>query len=85
MDKEAVVHIYSRILLNHKKKYKKKYYILMHIYAIWEDITDECIGRAEMDTQTKRVTCEHGGGGVVLRRREWYKLRVAWKNIHHHM
>ena len=56
----------------------------MHIYAIWENITDESIGRAEMDTQTKRITCEHGGGGVVVRR-EWYKLRVAWKHIHHHM
>ena len=36
----------------------------MHIYAIWEDITDEFIGRAEMETQTKRMTCEHGGRGV---------------------
>ena len=36
----------------------------MHMYAIWEDITDEFIGRAEMETQTKRMTCEHGGRGV---------------------
>ena len=27
-------------------------YINAYMYAIWEDITDESIGRADMETQT---------------------------------
>ena len=73
MDKEAVVHIHSGILLSHKMNAfksvlmmwvkiepimqseacrKNKYCVLMHIYGIYEDSTDEPICRAAMEMQT---------------------------------
>ena len=75
MDKEAVVHICNRILLNHKKghiwvspsevddlkpniksevsqKEKNKYHLLLHIYEIYKDDSDEPIHREAMKMQT---------------------------------
>ena len=34
------------------QKEKDKYYILMHIYRIWENSTEEFIYRATMEKQT---------------------------------
>ena len=39
---------------------KGKYYVLMHIYGIWKDGTNECIcGGKKMEVQTQRWTCGH--------------------------
>ena len=37
------------------KKVKNEYCILMHIYGIWRNITDEPIYRAGIKTQTQRT------------------------------
>ena len=42
---------------------KDKYCILIHVYGIQEDGTDEPICRAAMETQTQRTDCGHGEGG----------------------
>ena len=51
------------------QKEKTKYHILMHIYGIYKDSTDEPICRAAMETQTENrlMDTEGWGGG----RRGW--------------
>ena len=44
------------------QKEKNKYHILMHIYRIWKDGTDEPICRAAVETQTQRAGLWTQGG-----------------------
>ena len=43
------------------KSEKDKYHILMHIYGIWKNGTDESICRAVIETQTQRAEFGHSG------------------------
>ena len=50
------------------QKEKEKYHILMHIYRIQKNGTEEFIYRAAMEKQTQRIdlwTCGGGGEGEV--------------------
>ena len=46
------------------QKEKSKYDILMHMYGIQEEATDEPICRAAMETQTQRTDLWTWGGGA---------------------
>ena len=43
------------------QKEKKKYYILMYIYGIQKNVTDELICKTGIETQTERTDCGHSG------------------------
>ena len=45
------------------QKEKNKYHLLMHIYGIQKDGTDESVHRAAMETQTQRTDLQTRVGG----------------------
>ena len=50
------------------QKEKDKYHILIHIYVIQKDVTDEFIGKAATEKQTQRIDLGHverGGEGEM--------------------
>ena len=57
------------------QKEKDKYYILMHIYRIWENSTEEFIYRALVEKQTENRLIDMGRGEERVRCME----RVTWK------
>ena len=53
------------------QKERNIYHILMHIYGIWKNGTDEPICRAGLETQTQRTDmCAQGGQGEWTAQRE---------------
>ena len=58
------------------QKEKDKYHILMHIYGIWKDGTNEFICRAAMEKQTWSTDLWTWGGRED---RVWCIERVTWK------
>ena len=59
------------------QKKKNKYCMLLHVYGIWKDGTDEPICRAAVEMQTERTDCGHSVGG-----RGWDELREQRGNIY---
>ena len=54
----------ERIIQNEvSQKEKDKYHILMHVYGIQKDDTDEPICRAVVERRHREQTCGHSGGG----------------------
>ena len=62
-------------------KEKNKYCILMHVYEVQKDGTDEPVCRAAMQAQTQRTDFGHRVGNERVGQME----KVAWKHIHYHM
>ena len=62
MNLEPIIH--SEV----NQKQKDKYHVLMHIYEIQKDGSEECINRAAMEIQTQRIdlqTRERRGEGEM--------------------
>ena len=53
--------------------------MLMHMYGIQKNGTDEYISREGIEKQTQRTDFGHSEG-----RRSWDKLRVILKHTHYH-
>ena len=62
------------------QKKKNIYHILMHIYGIRKDGTDEAFCRGAMETDTENRLMDMAGVGQG-RRRGWEVWRVTWKQI----
>ena len=61
------------------QKEKNKHHLLVHIYEIYKDDSDEPIPREAMKMQTKRIDLRTRAGD----RKERVRMeRVAWKHIH---
>ena len=63
------------------QKEKDKYCVLMHIYGVKKDGTDEFICRAAMEKQTRTDLRTQCGGGECAGRKERMRCmeRITWK------
>ena len=83
MNLEPIIH--SEV----NQKQKDKYHVLMHIYEIQKDGSEECINRAAMEIQTQRIdlwTREMGGEGEMYGKSKWnltlpYVNQIASGNL----
>ena len=65
----------------HKERERERQFILMHVYGIQKDDTDEPISRVAMKMQTQKTDLWTQRGKDMVGQME----RVVWKHIYYHM
>ena len=69
-----------RPIIQSEASQKTKYYILVYLYEIWKDGTDESVHRAVVEMQTYRTNLWTGVWKKMEKVR--YIKRIAWMHIH---